>query len=150
LGNEHISPLSFQSPVGIGPAWTPATTISPSYVVLTPWPNRRVAADILSRIPVKNAGVRRALNGAHPFGAHPSATGENASANPRGRVVAAAPNALPEKSAVISPTKPAVTVSIATPQTPTKKAIALRKSSSVSPAASRKNVEKFSPKSAAA
>lgn len=39
LGNEHVSPLSFQSPVGIGPAWTPATTISPSYVLLTSWPN---------------------------------------------------------------------------------------------------------------
>src|SRR5262249_7275114 len=25
------SPMSYQSPVGIGPVWTPATTISPSY-----------------------------------------------------------------------------------------------------------------------
>lgn len=32
LGTEHASPLSFQSPVGIGAPWTPATTISPSYV----------------------------------------------------------------------------------------------------------------------
>lgn len=99
---------------------------------------------------MKNAGVRRALNGVHPFGARPSTNGENASATSRGRVLAAAPSARPEKSTVISPTKPAVTVSIATPQTPTKKTPALRKSSSVSPAASRKKVEKFSPKSAAA
>lgn len=99
---------------------------------------------------MKNAGVRRALNGVHPFGVRPSTNAENASATSRGRVVAAAPGELPEKSAVISPGKPAVTVSIATPQTPTKKAPALRKSSSVSPAASRKKVEKFSPKSAAA
>lgn len=98
---------------------------------------------------MKNAGVRRALNGVHPFGTHASTNGENASAS-RERVVAAGPGALPEKGAVISPTTPGVTVSIATPQTPTKKAPALRKSSSVSPAASRKKVEKFSPKSAAA
>jgi NADPH-ferrihemoprotein reductase len=99
---------------------------------------------------VKNAGVRRALNGVHPFGARPSANGENASATSRGRGIAAAPSALPEKSSVISPTKPAVTVSISTPRTPTKKTPTLRKSNSVSPTASRKNVEKISPKSAAA
>lgn len=98
---------------------------------------------------MKNAGVRRALNGVHPFGVRPITNGENTPAS-RERVAAAAPSALPEKSAVISPTKPGVTLNMATPHTPTKKAPALRKSSSVSPAASRKKVEKFSPKSAAA
>lgn len=110
----------------------------------------RWVADTLSRIPVKNAGVRRALNGVHPFGARPSTNGENASATSRGRAIAPAPGALQQKDVVISPTKPAVTVNITTPQTLTKKTPALRKSSSVSPVASRKNVEKFSPKSAAA
>ena len=35
--SSHISPssqLSYQSPIGVGPVWTPATSISPSYAYL--------------------------------------------------------------------------------------------------------------------
>ncbi|OKL59579.1 hypothetical protein UA08_05181 [Talaromyces atroroseus] len=131
LGNGQASPLSFQSPAGVGPSWTPATTISPSIPVM------------------KNAGFRR---GMQPFGVRTLTNGENTSSASRGRTTPAGPNVLPEKekNTIISPSKTTVAVTVTTPRTPTKKAAIPRKSSSVSPVTSRKNVEKASPKSAAA
>lgn len=44
-GNSHVSPnsqLSYASPAGVGSAWTPATSISPSYVS-SQWTDRQLA-----------------------------------------------------------------------------------------------------------
>lgn len=146
LENGQVSPLSFQSPVGVGPTWTPATTISPSYV--TADTKDKEYANMTFRIPVvKNAGFRC---GVQPFRVRPLANGENISAASRGRATSATPSALPDKITVISPSKTTVAATLTTPRTPTRKVPTLRKASSVSPSTSRKNIEKASPKSAAA
>ncbi|KAH8700804.1 putative RNA binding protein MSSP-2 [Talaromyces proteolyticus] len=126
LGNGPASPMSFQSP-----AWTPATTISPSIPVM------------------KNGGVRR---GIHVLGARASSNTENTPVASRGRAASTSVAAVPENGLVASPSKsvnPGDESATATPRTPIKKIVGNRKSSSVSPVTSRKDIEKVSPKSAA-
>ncbi|KAL2004013.1 hypothetical protein VTN02DRAFT_1076 [Thermoascus thermophilus] len=126
---SHLSPasqLSYTSPVGVGPVWTPATSISPSGPLI--------------KNPVNNLRLN----------SWPSRTGlANVENTPvyRGRVASGSRNSLTEASAGSSktalPVSPRVTRKAQTPS-PKKENI---KSGSMSPVASRKEVRVSTPKS---
>ena len=145
LGTGPISPLSFQSPMGPGSAWTPATTISPSYVGQHLHSIYQANNYLLCRIPVmKNTAFRR---GMQSVGARSAPNSENVPPIERGRTSSTGAATAPD---VVSPRKTMTTVTIAAHHTPTRKVLGNRKSSSVSPITSRKDIEKASPISARA
>ncbi|KAL1969148.1 hypothetical protein VTN77DRAFT_402 [Rasamsonia byssochlamydoides] len=117
------SPMSYQSPVGAGPVWTPATTISPSGPVLKSSGNKRGLNSWSSRTPLANI--------------------ENTPAF-RGRLASMTPSTLAENHQPAASPKTVPPMAMSQTRTPSPKK---EKASSVSPVASRKEIHESSPKS---
>ncbi|KAL1992444.1 hypothetical protein VTN49DRAFT_4476 [Thermomyces lanuginosus] len=133
------SPLSYHSPMGPGPVWTPATTISPSLPLIKNNGARRAMNSWPSRAPLSSLENTPGLRGRH-VSAGPSIAAENHQPVSENRPPTAENHqgvALP-KTVIPSATDEARTPS------PKKEGV---KASSVSPVASRREVANSSPKS---
>jgi len=88
---------------------------------------------------MKNGNTRRSVQ---ILGSRPLNNAENTPATSRGRAASASATILPENSLNVSPSKRISIEASATPRTPTKKTIGIRKSTSLSPVTSRDIIEK--------